>query len=277
MNKTKHLTKTILYYIICLVIKMFSSWKDIIITQIQVAMYVPPGSGRAEFFDRPFHGLVLNDSSARRDYIFSDGTILPTRGNDLFYLPKGSDYYVKTIAHGGCYAINFDADISDTPFLVNIKKADILKHFKNAANAWHKMDPFAFVLARSALYNIILEGLNEQSRKYVPTSRFDIIAPAEEIIHNSFTDNSLSISSLSKACNISDAYFRRIFMEKHNVSPKEYIIFLRLKYACQLLTTGEFSVMEVATLCGYSEQCHFTREFTKRVGISPSAYQKNKV
>ena len=43
-------------------------------------------------------------------------------------------------------------------------------------------------------------------------------------------------------------------------NPKEYLIEKRMSYAKQLLSSGQFSVSEVAQLCGYFEPCHFSRE-----------------
>ena len=70
-------------------------------------------------------------------------------------------------------------------------------------------------------------------------------------------------------CGISEVYFRKIFIQKFGASPRDYIISKRLEFAKQLLSNGEFEVSRVAELSGYSEPCHFSREFKKRFGISP--------
>ena len=75
-------------------------------------------------------------------------------------------------------------------------------------------------------------------------------------------------------CNVSEAYFRRIFTEKYGISPKEYIINMRIDYAKQLLRSGQMSVSDTARACGYFEESHFSREFSKRVGVSPCEYKK---
>jgi AraC-like DNA-binding protein len=72
---------------------------------------------------------------------------------------------------------------------------------------------------------------------------------------------------------VSEVYLRKIFEKKFGVSPKEYMISLRMEYAKQLLSSGEVGVAEVAQMCGYAEPCHFSREFKKRFGISPKNYK----
>ena len=247
-------------------------WESTIITEISVAVYVAPNTGRRVHKNRAFHGFVLNDSEAVNDYCFDNGYIMRTSGCSLYYLPKGSSYHVKQQI-GGCYAINFDADISDEPFCITLKKADQLRHnFKAAADAWKNNDSLRIALAMRAVYDSVCNAKKEFHKQYLPKTQLSIIAPALDIINQQFTDNSLNVSSLASSCGISEVYFRKLFLNFLGVSPKEYVIQKRIEYAKILLKSKNFSVSEIATLCGYSEPCHFSREFTKRVGIPPNLY-----
>ncbi len=99
-----------------------------------------------------------------------------------------------------------------------------------------------------------------------------MILPAIEEIERSFTEREISVSRLAKLCGISEVYFRHLFLNAFGVSPKEYVIQKRMDYAKALLKSGDFSVTQVAALCGYAEPCHFSREFKERVGVSPNKY-----
>lgn len=252
---------------------MNGQWEKIIITQISYAVYVAPNTGKHVHKDRPFHGLVLNDSDVVRDYCFDNGHVMRTEGNSLFYLPKGSSYHVEQIRNGGCYAINFAADISDDPFCVTPRSVDyLLRNFKAATDAWKSKDPLRIAIAMRALYDAVCTAQKEVYKRYVPKTQRSIIAPAVDIINRNFTDNDLSVSHLAALCGVSEVYFRRLFLNAFGTSPKEYIIQKRIEYAKTLLSSGDFSVSEVASLCGYAEPCHFSREFSKRVGMRPSQY-----
>ena len=253
---------------------MNEQWKNIIITKISVAVYVAPDSGKHIHKNRPFHGLVLNDQSSVKDYVFDDGTTMRTEGNTLFYLPKGSSYYVKGYQAGGCYAINFDAEISDNPFCVAFRNTEsVLHNFSAACEAWKSKNDQANLLAMRALYDGIYQMQKEQKKQYIPKTQVSLITPAVEKMERAFAQNDLTVCKLAALCGISEVYFRRLFLQIFGISPKEYIIQKRIEYAKTLLSSGDFSVSEVSSLCGYAEPCHFSREFSKRVGISPVQYE----
>ena len=214
--------------------------------------------------------LILNSI---KNYHFDDGYVMHTKENCLFYLPKGSSYYVEELHPGGCYAINFDADISDEPFSVNLRNPDqALHHFKSATDSWKNKDIFCRTTAMRAVYDAIYQAQLELHRQYVSKTQFSTIAPAVEIMDHNFTENDLSVAFLAALCGISEVYFRRLFLNSFGVPPKEYIIRKRIEFAKSLLESGSFPISEIASLCGYSEPCHFSREFSKRVGVSPRGY-----
>lgn len=253
---------------------MFEGLNDIVISKIALAMYVPGGTGNPVHKDRPFHGLVLNDDNSQKDYFFSDGSVLNTNGGELFYLPKGSSYTVKDLTLGGCHAINFDANISGVkPFSMAVRNYDaVLKEFKDSVRKWKQQSDTSHVFIRKCLYSILLEIYKEHRKSYMPDAKLEIIAPAVKKISSDFTDPEISVESLAALCSVSEAYFRRIFLNKFGVSPREYIISKRLTYALQLIESGQFQISEIASMCGYAEPCHFSREFKKKFGVSPAKY-----
>ena len=253
---------------------MNEQWKNIIITKISVAVYVAPNTGKHIHKDRPYHGLVLNDSDSVKDYVFDDGRIMRTDENALFYLPKGSSYHVESHQIGGCYAINFDAEIEDEPFSILLQNDQtVKKEFKTACKAWNTQDPLRYASAMHALYGCIYQLCKEQKRNYMPSKKRALISPALLEIESSLSDNDLSISHLSSLCGISEVYFRKIFVHRFGVSPKEYMINKKMEYATQLLASNQLKVSDVARLCGYTEPCHFSREFKKRFGITPKDFR----
>ena len=120
------------------------------------------------------------------------------------------------------------------------------------------------------IYGIVCLMSEESEREYSPASRRNIIAPALDMIANRLGDCELRVSDLAQASGISEVDLRRIFKTVFGLSPREYLIGLRLDYARQLLSTGQFTVTAAALATGYSEPTHFTREFVRRFGYPPS-------
>ena len=253
------------------------SWSRAVVTDIAAAVHVDPANHRAIHKNRPYHGLVLNEVNAERDYYFSDGTVMHTSGGQLFYLPKGSSYRVypkENVGANSCYAINFHAEISDRPFVMSFRDTEhVLKLFRRASENWRLQEEFCRMEVIKDLYAIIIAIAEEQKKKYIPSATDKLIAPAVEKINAEFLKNELSVSTLAEECGITESYFRRIFTRKYGVSPKEYIIRLRMGYAKDLLSSGDVSVTEAAEICGYSEVTHFSREFSKRVGVPPRIFK----
>lgn len=253
---------------------MNEQWKNIVIRKIAVVVRVVAGTGKTIHTDRAYHGLVMNDESSAKDYCFSDGRVMRTKENELFYLPKGSSYKVKTVKNGDCYAINFDAELTDVPFSLGFRNTEAIKRaFKSTEKSYRGREDTRNIVAMRALYDIILLAEEELNREYIPDKKAELIEPAVKIMREKFCENQLTIADLVSECGISEAYFRRIFAEKYGISPKEYLINLRVEYAKQLLSSGQMSVSDTARACGYFEQSHFSREFSKRVGINPSEYK----
>ena len=244
------------------------------IREITHACYVAPNMGKLRHFDRPSHGLALN-LGGDKEYLFSDGTVVFVKENSLIYLPKGSTYYVKTNVPGGCYAINFQIseDVSFSPFSVSIKaSSEFLHYFKSAKKQWESKNAGYKMHCKAELYSIIGGMQLEYHSTYIPKSRFTLIDPAVNYINENYTKELLNISHLSGLCGITPEYFRRIFKERFGNSPVSYINDLKLTRAGELLSSGMYSVNEAAQLSGYTDLSHFSREFKKSFGISPSEY-----
>lgn len=71
-------------------------------------------------------------------------------------------------------------------------------------------------------------------------------------------------------------YYRFIdnFTHYAGVSPRQYIINLRMMIAKDLLLNSSFQIAEVARLIGYGNALYFSRLFKKNIGVSPTEYRQ---
>jgi len=251
--------------------------EDLYVSYIALAIYVAPYAGEAVHRNRPHHGLMLNDNG-EKEYIFSDGRSYTVRRGEIFYLPKGTNYVVKTLQSGGCYAINFDltTDTIYDPFVIhmaNVKPVQEL--FRDAQRVWKTRHVGYHYRCTADLVQILAAIRAEAHSAYLPHNKAAAIRPAIEYIEEHYTQETIQIADLAKMCGISDVHFRNLFQRIYGNSPCKYIHDMKLSRARELLLSGEYSVHETALLCGYCDDGYFSREFKKSVGVSPRDFKKH--
>jgi AraC-like DNA-binding protein len=47
-----------------------------------------------------------------------------------------------------------------------------------------------------------------------------------------------------------------------------------MELAKKLILSQQFTIGDISTICGYTEPCHFSREFRRNVGVSPTEFLK---
>ena len=76
----------------------------------------------------------------------------------------------------------------------------------------------------------------------------------------------------------SQVHINRLFKQYMGTTIGSYFNNIKLKYACKLLETSNFTVLEIASRIGYSSLSHFNRIFKAKFGCTPKEYrQKEKM
>lgn len=249
-----------------------------IVIKITIALLVPRGVGASVHNNRKTHGIAIT-VDGEKDYIFSDGSVYTVKKNNVIYLPKGSNYRVKTKTSGAVYCINFDClgDDSFSPFVIQpLNAEETLKIFQSAERAWNSEISERDYSVLSKLYEILYCLKKQKKLPYLPKTKKDIIKPAVDYIHKNYAKKLINVKNLSVACGISYDYLRKLFEQRFGVSPIKYINALKINRAKELLSSGLYSVSEVAFSSGFSDLSHFSRFFKANVGVLPSEYVGNK-
>ena len=71
------------------------------------------------------------------------------------------------------------------------------------------------------------------------------------------------------------SHLSRVFSNYEKDTIEHYLIRLRIEKAKELLTYKDINVSEVAYKLGYASAAHFSRQFKKMVGVTPSLFQHN--
>jgi AraC-like DNA-binding protein len=100
------------------------------------------------------------------------------------------------------------------------------------------------------------------------------LAEAITYMQSNFLDP-LSIKDVAAIAFFSIRQFDRIFKSNYKISPKQYIIKLRLEYAVKLMNTTNFNLGTISLESGFSNISFFSRQFKIKFGIAPKEYRKN--
>lgn len=80
--------------------------------------------------------------------------------------------------------------------------------------------------------------------------------------------------SVARYCNMSPAYFSRVFKEKTGYTYSDQLNRFRIEQACFLLDDQSLNVNEVAFRTGFNDQSYFNKIFKKHRKITPGAYRR---
>ena len=94
-----------------------------------------------------------------------------------------------------------------------------------------------------------------------------------ELIETNLSSNP-SISRLAGECDLSSSYFARAFRETMGMAPHRWLTRRRVERAKQLLQQSRSSLADIAQACGFVDQSHFSRVFSRHEGRSPGAWRR---
>lgn len=182
-------------------------------------------------------------------------------------LPKGGTYCIKRDRNGCFPVINFDCLelLCDTITIIPIQNA------KELIADYERMKKlFCLDGTRAQIFSIFYGMLYKLCSDDIPHE----LKGAMRLIESNFCDASVTNAKLAAECNISEVYFRKLFTKHFGISPKQFIIDLRIQKAKQLLSEGAFSVSDISEKCGFNNPYHFCKLFKQRTGMTPSEYIK---
>lgn len=84
----------------------------------------------------------------------------------------------------------------------------------------------------------------------------------------------MTVGSLAGIMGLSEAYFSRAFRASLGAPPHAFILDRRLARAMAMMRTSVRSLSDIAQDCGFCDQPHMTKHFSRAVGASPAAWRR---
>ena len=185
----------------------------------------------------------------RTDDMLDDKLIEPLNSGHLMISPEIKDTVKEQCEQlAGVYAAEIDK--SESKITSQIRKKIVLLQFIH--ELWKK----GFIVENDTT------GRNTVEKEMV------------SYIQQNYTGKIL-LREFGEQFHLSEKYISRYFKDHFHITLSQYVTYLRLEHAKQMLQETDISVTEVAMQSGYQNISYFIRSFKKTYGVSPLKYRKS--
>ena len=211
--------------------------------------------------------------SGRAEYRF-EGHRFEANPRNFFYLAKDSYYEIHISEKSEFVCVNFDFSDNGEKKSRSFEKVppSIRNDFLRLLSIWRRKVPSAAAEGMSVLYGLYATALAAEEKAYV--AGHGLFEDACHDIAEHYTDPALSVADVAARAGISEVHLRRIFRGQMDASPVQYIQYLRLEHAKDLLVDSNYRIEEVAYASGFADPYYFSRVFHRAVGMTPGVFRR---
>lgn len=119
----------------------------------------------------------------------------------------------------------------------------------------------------------LLRHTEENALLIKKNKREQYLTPALDYIDKNFAEN-IKIKDLADLCALSESHFRRTFEEIMEMKPLDYVNFVRIRKACDLIRKTSMSMQDISLEIGYDTISTFNRNFRKLTGTTPYKWKE---
>ncbi|WP_162551180.1 helix-turn-helix transcriptional regulator [Paenibacillus tepidiphilus] len=151
---------------------------------------------------------------------------------------------------------------------------ELSRLFREFHHEWSPALPAGTAVSKAKL-QLLLHKLHQTTQadwSLMESGAFAAFEGIKRQLENNAKEN-LRIEQLAEEHSISASYLRKLFLKYTGMGPKEYHMHIRNQHACGYLVYTDYPVKEIAKLCGFYEEYHFSKMFKQLNGLSPSAYR----
>ena len=167
----------------------------------------------------------------------------------------------RELERAECKAVRIGiGEIVDTP-------EKILQSFKSARHIRH-------MLAERTDENAVILGVREMGEMTEGSKVPAVISEAKLYMSQHFNEPNLMLQDVAKAVGMSNSRFSTVFSQQGGQTFTEYLIYLRLNKAKEMLRITELKSSQIAFEVGYNDSHYFSYIFKKNTGLTPSEYRQ---
>jgi AraC family transcriptional regulator len=236
-------------------------------------------------FEEPHHTIVVHlggqlDSMDCEFSVGPSGAAIPMRG-DIWMIPAGCRY--AALAQGErAEFVEFNvptALLGDASLVARVRHED--NFLFAAAERLSELvrfpeDHLAQMAARAIAEAMQLHLLLRYGAPGQPSADRLLNSADQTMLADTVhqqLDAQFNLETLAAMVDMKVRPFTSAFKAAFGVSPWQYVLRARLSEAARLLRKTDLAVTEIALIVGFASHSHFTTAFTRRFGVSPSAYR----
>ena len=185
-------------------------------------------------------------------------------------LPKKGAYSLVCNESGSFPLLSFDSETFRCDTITALPLTDpeaFLRTFEKLQNL------FLFPENQLQIYSVFYDMLNRLLRQQFPD--WNLLNPAIRYIESHLSESQITNAQLAEIVGLSETHFRSLFTRHYRISPRQYVLNVRIEKAKQLLLDRRNTLAQVAELCGFSSLYHFCRSFKQRTGMTPTQYLRS--
>jgi YesN/AraC family two-component response regulator len=220
--------------------------------------------------------------------VMFSGEQIPVSGEQFFIIPKSEKfkYYSVINENSKLFVVHFNGKNS----ALLEKEFSVVRNLIPSVNNRVANREMLF----DEIFNNLSRGFHDENMKYVNFCFGHLLATfiyasktsddfAEEsnpVIRKSIEymnknlNLKLSLNQISKEAGYSPTYFTTLFKKETNYSPLSYFSHLKIVKSCEFLDYTRIKVKEISFTLGYTDPYYFTKDFKKKMGMSPRQYRK---
>lgn len=237
-------------------------------------------------------------------YVVANGSEYQFRNNTALYFPAGTKYHFyldKNCSSFISIVINFDLVNTFSHLEKSLGTAAEKNYIPEKLITYPMPQEFASVISKrlssasplldkcceqflhqnplyretsSALLKLCLIDLVKKSEQSQESSR---VLPVLNYIHENYPDISLSNESIAELFNYHPYYLSQMIRQHTGQPLHQYLISYRIKMAKKKLITTNDSIGTIAWKSGFHSPAYFIKQFKAQVGVTPSAYRKERM
>lgn len=113
------------------------------------------------------------------------------------------------------------------------------------------------------------------ARRQSQFSDGDVAGKVRSLIDRQYNNPMLDLRMISSQVNLSQSYLSRMFKQKYGTSVAQYINYVRIEKAKELILCGNDSIKAIAIKVGFAGDAQFIRAFKRQEDVTPGSFRSN--